>query len=334
MKESGLKMSSNTSQIVYHYTSPEGIFSILKNKTIWLTDSQYLNDKNEFLYIKKPIVEAAKDIHNKTGKSSCPLAIDWVIEDIFYSDRHKCVHSNILIPQKPIVSNSGNERENILAVLRQYRRSRYYVFCTSKKPDTCCMWNYYTKNNNFQGYNIGVDSSIIIREFEKIEKNNDGVFEVKFIHNEVIYDEQQQYKECYDFITELNDRKEKSYECYLENVFNFVETKKLFYKNSAFESEQEYRFVLNVANKFFDKIKDNNSELKSELKSDFRIGNSGIITPYIEWNYKKCEKDLIKQITIAPMVEKDLAKDSFKRFVGINSSKNIKIINSSIDVRF
>jgi len=38
---------------VYHYTSPEGVIGILKNREIFFTDSEYLNDYEERLGIRK-----------------------------------------------------------------------------------------------------------------------------------------------------------------------------------------------------------------------------------------------------------------------------------------
>lgn len=41
---------------VYHYTSPEGLVSIFKNKTFRFTDCQFFNDKLEYNYIKSHYV--------------------------------------------------------------------------------------------------------------------------------------------------------------------------------------------------------------------------------------------------------------------------------------
>lgn len=50
---------------VYHYTSPEGLVSIFKNKTFRFTDCQFFNDKLEYNYIKKPLCVAISKLENK-----------------------------------------------------------------------------------------------------------------------------------------------------------------------------------------------------------------------------------------------------------------------------
>ncbi|HEX3877499.1 MAG TPA: hypothetical protein VHW24_10970, partial [Bryobacteraceae bacterium] len=38
---------------VYHYTTVEGLFSILKTRTLWATDVSYVNDTSEYVYADK-----------------------------------------------------------------------------------------------------------------------------------------------------------------------------------------------------------------------------------------------------------------------------------------
>lgn len=51
---------------LYHYTSPEGLLGIVKQREIWATHTQYLNDVREFSHA----VEMAKEeLHRMTGRS-------------------------------------------------------------------------------------------------------------------------------------------------------------------------------------------------------------------------------------------------------------------------
>ena len=47
---------------VFHYTSPEGLYSILKNRTFRFTDCQFFNDKSEYVYVKRPLIKAIENI--------------------------------------------------------------------------------------------------------------------------------------------------------------------------------------------------------------------------------------------------------------------------------
>ena len=54
---------------LYHYTTQEGLLGIIKNKEIWATQTQYLNDAREYRHaidvatseIDKRLVNAASD---------------------------------------------------------------------------------------------------------------------------------------------------------------------------------------------------------------------------------------------------------------------------------
>jgi hypothetical protein len=208
----------------YHYTSPQGAFSILQTKTLWFTDSQYLNDKSENKY-------------------------------------------------------TTDER-------------RRYILCASCNSDTVAMWNYYVKNNTYQGYNLGID----VNKLKELLQDDIGD-DIKLESKKVKYDG----KKC------------------------------IFSKHSVFKSEEEYRFVLTVSPKFsFDK---NGHTTKMKQKS--RMGNNGIITPYLEWQYPPdLKSQLFTRITLAPMIEKDLAKASVERFLLEDVYKKVKIVPSSLEVRF
>lgn len=210
---------------VYHYTSPQGIYSILANKSLWFTDCQYLNDKSE----------------NK------------LLED----------------------------------------GKRKYILCASSNADTVAMWNYYVKNNAYQGYNLGINVEGLTASIKNDIKNPEIILE----HGIVNY-------------------------CPNPSKAN------LFSKHSAFSSEQEYRFVLSVPERCrFTGM--NNLSLK------YRIGDSGIITPYIEWNFRiENKKRLFTEITLAPMIEEELAQESFKRFLRSDVFENINIVSSSLKMRF
>ena len=98
----------------------------------------------------------------------------------------------------------------------------------------------------------------------------------------------------------------------------------MFFKHPAFKSEQEYRFILKIQN-------DSQSD---SLAIKYRVGTSGIITPYVEWTFNNLKPMLLKQITLSPMIEEELAKESFERFLRNDAFQNISIVPSSIKLRF
>ena len=55
-----LKRAENSS-ILYHYTKSNGINGIINHNCFWATKSDFLNDPNEFSYIRGIIEEVCRD---------------------------------------------------------------------------------------------------------------------------------------------------------------------------------------------------------------------------------------------------------------------------------
>lgn len=303
---------------VYHYTTPEGVYSILEKKKLWFTDCQYLNDMSEFVYIREPFIEAYNKICVERGDSTDNAES--------FAD-YMCMTS----PYK-------NYDWDAVLKGRAMRREmppgyRYYVFCTSYSPDSTNMWNYYVKNGMYRGYNLGIDIDVIKNWFSHHGGNN-----IKLVHGSVNYNKKQQiemlYKKAKELIEIYDQRKaqingnthleDNAISDFQDDLSEFINEKKLFFKHPAFKSEQEYRFILKIHS---DSHTDN-------VEMKYRVGASGIITPYVEWNFDNLKPMLLKQITLSPMIEEELAKESFKRFLRNDVFQNISIVPSSIKLRF
>jgi Protein of unknown function (DUF2971) len=61
-------------EILYHYTSQEGLLGILSTKTIWATDLYYLNDVTEFKHAMGLVNEELKDFGRKFDIPSSTIA--------------------------------------------------------------------------------------------------------------------------------------------------------------------------------------------------------------------------------------------------------------------
>ena len=308
---------------------------MLKNKTLRFTDCQYLNDKSEFLYIREPYEKAWAKICKKFKEEFNKSDVDHMIRNLLLSpyqmdevDYEKCTWEK------------GAKFNDL--VKRYTKTYRYYVLCCSKNEDASNMWNYFVKNGAYLGYNIGIDISTLEGKFINTSNKNNGI---EIFSGSVIYDLEQQINILFNKMKEVIVDKNKE----LANLFatndmnlfandmnlfakvqfglwSFINKQKLFFKNPAFKNEDEYRFVLKVDNDFRE---------DGGLKLDFRAGESGIITPFIEWKYTLHDKrNLFKQITLAPTIEPTLAEESFKRFLDTTVYQGLKIKPSSIKMRF
>lgn len=57
-------------QILYHYTDCKGLLSILKNKELWLSQREFMNDVYEQTYADKILKEAFNNVPNSENKFS------------------------------------------------------------------------------------------------------------------------------------------------------------------------------------------------------------------------------------------------------------------------
>lgn len=309
---------TKTNQKIYHYTSPSGLYSIIKDKKLWFTDCQFMNDKSEYVYIKKVLIKALK----LSGKNN--------IKDLEE-------YANYIL-MTPYESLEFGKRKNNKLFSIGMKKYRYYLFCTSLKADSYSMWNYFTKNGNCAGYNICFDVESFVNLFASLPN-------VTLAHGKVIYDEQEQIKQVKDKIENLdaqyneeyklikghefsndygneNNQKEILIDNYQEHLSEFLQERCLFFKNHAFESEDEYRFVVKVSSQYSEE----------NFKLNHRVGNNGVIIPYRELDFEpKCH---MNEITLAPMMEKEIAKAGLISLLGLSYEKEFDIKYSKIDVRF
>ena len=291
------KQNSNT---VYHYTSPEGLLSILQSRALRFTDCQFFNDKLEYIYIKKPISQIMNKMSSKMRNQYLVENVDMWLKgeyEVYEKEKHL--------------------------------KERYYVFCTSTDHDSLNMWNYYIKNNKYQGYNIGISIGKLLKYLEELEYCNYEIW-----HGPVVYNNSEQEKIIFDLIQKLDEilwkiKSEVSFDSYWniylqkaqEEIINSIEVYRLFFKDSAFMQEKEYRFVLKVPIDI---------EETSCLASGYRI-REGIISPYVDLKF---DEEILESITLAPMLEKEIAKKGIELFMDKTKyKKDIELIDSSIWIR-
>ena len=309
----------NKPDTVYHYTSPTGMFSILNNRTLWFTDCEYLNDMGEFEYISKPLGKVFAELMEE-GEDVKKVLVE-LAELLFlfpYDD----------ISIKDFDYNMRNMRNGKFKL--KLTHHRYYALCTSVNTDESGMWNYYLKNGAYQGYSLGINREFIESQLSALCKNHDGL---NFFEGRIIYDEEEQIKEIRCKLEELV---KLDIDAAKEEFREYINKQKAFFKSPAFSHEKEYRFILKAGINFKClKAGINFKCIDKVLSREFRVGESGIITPYIEWKYSSNEREkLFNQITLAPMMELKLTRESFRRFFSFKEFEEIAIEESSIKMRF
>lgn len=294
-----------TPEVVYHYTSPEAIISILSETNIRFTDCHYMNDMSEYRHL-------SSILHDVIEKLGSTIQNKCIFDEI---NKHK--EGAYKYDLEPMVMSDGKLGTPI---------QKHYIFSTTTDIDSLNMWNYYVKNGNYEGYNIGVNVEKFCTELEKVYKKTATI-----IYGHIIYDDQVKKDILSKIITEIDSSltdlksgiKEDEETCNLlnharvEELSLKIEYWRLFFKDNSFRSEAEYRFVVrDVPDK--DKVK-------------FGV-KKGIISPYLEI---PLVKKSLSSIMIAPIMEKDLAEAGLRCCLNCHEYPgDIIIKNSEIPIRY
>lgn len=302
----------NTDGRKFHYTSPEGLMGILKTRTFFFTDSQFLNDFREKVNINEELDlfwrmnrrKYERDFFNLLTKIRVTQYED---SGFSYIDNHS---------EKPC---------------------RYFVLSLSTDGDSLSMWKYYTKTANYNGYCISLFDMALTDEWI------DRVTGVAVIASMVEYYTEDKQEIIMSVVERLYSIW-KSYERsplldkkIIREFTSWISVEALFFKDQCFEDEKETRYVAIVPT---DKLKDLHYEYKGNAYKmyDFRIVN-GMLIPYIkmpfnDWNEGICWA--IDSIRIGPSGDADQKEAGLKQFIQSLDYEFDKcsIVKSNVPVRY
>ncbi|NRT92916.1 DUF2971 domain-containing protein [Clostridium beijerinckii] len=195
---------------IYHYTTGDGLKSIIENKEFWFTHSSFLNDRTEI-----------KHTHN---------LIDRVLNGFSSKDNQ-------------------NEIEEFKKYIDPYIKDGEGIYSASFSldKDSNLLWSNYATDD---GYNIEFDINKLDSMLDKYDNGNDDVIFGKIIspvnYDEKIQKQLLQkelislykiYKYC-----NVNDMKE-FWELSETNRIN-INLQSLFFKRKEFKQEREFRIAL------------------------------------------------------------------------------------------
>lgn len=292
---------------MYHYSSPEGFLGILreKNPTLWFTRYDSLNDYSERGHIFDCI------------RTYCDNGVKKGVLHPGFSDFVKNIKpvEECLFAYELKYTNTENGEE------KTYTRHKtdpcdVYLCCFSFDADSLAMWNYYSKSNRYEGYNIG---------FIGLEHAYKGNLQTSYTldFRRVIYNDREKKELLDEYLKPLNDYYPKATSRERSEielcVRLFVETYQFLFKHSSFSHEKEVRAILKVPRK------------GGPYPKHFRNSN-GYIVPYVELEFPKSS---VTEITSAPMLQKELAERNIKELLQTYQYPDkIAVRCSSVPVRF
>lgn len=277
---------------LYHYTSPEAAKSIIMGGRLRFTDRYYLNDYSEGRYVLK-------------------LCLDNI--DYLLGDNIGC---------KELLKKELQDRYVCV------QRDNFYVYqCSfSLKKDSLCMWNYYTKGQEIQGYSIcfSVDCNKNIGE-QILKPQVPAEYKRPIIYSsKVIYDKKRQLKivkAIIDYFLAFDRERNDSF--VISYLVDKIVQQGIFFKDSCFDVEEEYRIAI------MQYVNDDGSFFAIDDERCFLVKN-GMFVPYVDIAF---EKEKMTEIMISPTLESEIVKQSIK-MICANKYKNLKVSISQIPVRY
>lgn len=299
-----LSLENDVNNNVYHYTNIDSLEQIIKNQTLWISKSSYLNDKTELNYTFDLIYKIYGN--GKKYKNITKKRINAIID---------------------MIKNSLEES---------------YILSFSVNSDSLILWGNYSKFEGYNlDFNIKklfhriTDGKVYITtnekdhngKFKKIKiDRNHNKKKISIVSGKIIYKLEEQKKiiehqlNCLDYLYEnyytsakiSKDYKNKFYSIIIKLCQTLATYVQLF-KDPSFEQEEEYRILLTL------------NEKMNIIK--FRKC-SGIFIPYIEivfLDYDSFhEKGLpIEGIKIGPKNNMDIAINGLKSFLESESYNTV-----------
>ena len=308
---------------LYHYTDINGLYGILKSETFRATQSEYLNDSAEIVYIKEVLQEVLKEIKNKI-----PQRLNEILkEQLLNVEGYENVKEKII---QDFYKSFEEKIFEFINIMEKNICKRVFLLSFSKKEDVAHLFSSYAKND---GYCLGFDSKSFVDNLN-ISRNDfiEGIW-----NGPIIYDKKIQVNNIVDVIMSTVEKlfnKEIDGQEVCKIIGSKIGVMALFYKNSEFVDEREYRIAIILKEK---------SEIINCI--EHRVSNN-LIIPYIEANF---DINSLKEIMIGPTNKVDIIEKSLKSFLEIKKFKkesdksvkevkkadlDIKIKKSKISLRY
>ncbi len=292
---------------MFHYTSTKGFDSILFNSSnapiLWASRYDCLNDKSEGEFAIKAYQRVCEDL-------------------LYYNNITKEMYDFLIniAPSKTFQFIYGNDK--LISSTR--READSYIASFSKSQDSLAMWNYYSKGNLYEGYNIGFYGSEVDRSLTKLFKK---CADHKII--EVVYDREAQRAIVKEYILSILEHYAAEYEMPIRYLIsNKLNDWKLQFKSEFFKHEEEVRIIIYVPRKLDFPTADQPFEIKYRY-------NAGFIIPYIELDL--CRTD-VTNVALGPLFcaqeQKDLQTDILRNRLLKTKYTRVRVSHSDIPIRY
>lgn len=278
---------------IFHYTSPDGLLGILQEKgpTLWFSQYDSLNDTTEGTH--------AIDVYQRACKE---LLENGTIDRHFYQAICKVkpmTKEMFLYDSKSLQGDETSVDEITITDYFRFEEGQKYVCCFSKNRDSLPMWNYYTKGDKYEGYNIGF---CFWRTRQSDVQNCFGKgYSIDFFT--VIYDDEIKKKIIRDKLAEIYSfykrvAEDSTLQRIQSDLSYYLGALNLKFKQDCFKHEKEVRAVLTIPK--------NSTQFPVEYRS-----KAGYIIPFIRLHFPK---EVVSGITVGPLLNDKVAEKNIRQF--------------------
>lgn len=292
---------------IYHYTSASVAMQIIENNKLRFTDRYYLNDSSEGRYVLQLCLDNIKK-----------LDVDEEFRNYLEQELRKR-QKNIQIDDFYV----------------------HQISC-SIEPDNLSLWNYYTKGDGIQGYNLGLDAlqiekNLLTEDDKKIDNSLIDIQGGKIIYDsnkqiEIINRKLEDFQKFYDEEIKVNNKTIRKRESKIEKqkiamvAVDVLLIQGIFFKAEYFKAEQEYRVAIII-----DRYHAETNEGETSCGKLRFMERNGIFIPYIDIKF---EKTLLKNITMSPTISYNKEQESLKNMLETYQYYGCEIKKSLIPVRY
>ena len=306
-----VNISHNNERLVYHYTTLETLFALIKgmkdNLYIFHASGlHYMNDFTEFAYGFKELRKLLPALENKIGITDDQIRISTKLDnaDQYLQGRLNYEFVNTLI--------EGNMTP--------------FTISTSSLGDSIPMWAMY--GNAGRGVALGLDisnlyvrtksnNSMTILDSTQYDWESPHAYKVMqqlSLGHPAIQYAKSIYTEYQKKVQNVNSEKELGELC-LKALYNMSLFSAALIKHPAFKFENEWR-ILSLAN--------------SENKPCYKINSKGYLTSYLA---VKIPMSVIRRIVIGPCCDKNYQYSMVKGLLQNNNLSGCKIVYSKVPYR-
>lgn len=293
----------NKTATVCHYFPKSALLNIVKDQKLYFSDLEFLNDYSE----TQPLYSMVEEVIAETEVESPATNI---LKEI--------------LRIKPLIKDEisftpyeGDDSDGFI-----YNR-RNYALCCSLDNDCLSNWKYYGKGNGYDAFSIMFKANNYLEFIEQTL----GLSGYKCLSGLVVYDNEVKRRLIHNLIHRINsfvtasNLTENTFRDLTTWLFYYIMDMSLFFKDSYYQDEKEYRFVLSLDNS---KIKSNN------LEYDFRFVND-ILVPFLKIPF---DKDMIEIVCIGPCLNTDISIKSLSALLKYYNFNNASIGISDIPLRY